>query len=165
MHARRCPGFSRPSSVATTGQVSEEDCTLTFELPATTAAARWLRPKKAAGRSFSLNGEKSLLLAVLEDAVETFQHYVIASDRRDHALFADVAAWFASGDTQWMFSFVPICDALGFDVAYVRSGLRRWRDTHCASLDGGATPPSLVPPDERRAAPGQRPRGGILRLA
>jgi len=75
------------------------------------------------------------MLAVLEEAVGTFQCYVIASDRRGHALFADVAAWFASEDAQRTFSFVPICDALGFDVAYVRSGLRRWRDTHCASLE------------------------------
>jgi hypothetical protein len=107
---------------------------LTFELPATTAAAQWLRPKEATRRSLPLSGEQRLLLAVLEQAVGTFRRYAIASDRRGRALFADVAAWFASEDTRWMFSFVPICDALGFDVAYVRSGLRRWRDTQCASL-------------------------------
>jgi hypothetical protein len=110
---------------------------LTFELPATTAAAQWPQPNEAAGRSFPLNGEQRLLLAVLEEAIGTFQRYAIASDRRGHALFADVAAWFASEDTQWMFSFVSICDAVGLDVAYVRSGLRRWRDTHRASLETG----------------------------
>ena len=67
--------------------------------------------------------EKRLLLAVLEEAVRTFQRYVLATGRRSRAMFADVEAWFASGDTARLCSFIGICDALGIDATYVRSGL------------------------------------------
>jgi hypothetical protein len=137
---------------------------LISELPATAAASQWPGPQEVAGRSFPLNGEQRLLLAVLEHAVGTFQRYVNASDRRGQALFADVAAWFASEDTRWMFFFVPICDALGFDVTYVRSGLRRWRDTHCASLDAEPLD-GLSFHRMNGAAPGQQSRGSMLRHA
>jgi hypothetical protein len=74
--------------------------------------------------------EKRLLLAVLEEAVGTYQRYVVATDRRSVAILADVEAWFASDDAAWLYAFVAICDALGIDATYVRSGLAAWADTH-----------------------------------
>jgi hypothetical protein len=74
--------------------------------------------------------EKRLLLAVLEEAIGTFQRYATATDRNSRALFADVEAWFASEDTAWLYSFIGICDAVGIDATYVRSGLGRWLGTH-----------------------------------
>ena len=74
--------------------------------------------------------EKRLLLAVLEEAVGTYQRYVMATDRRRRRMFADVEAWFASDDAAWLYSFVAICDLIGLNAAYVRSGLGRWVDTH-----------------------------------
>lgn len=73
--------------------------------------------------------EQRLLLAVLEEAVGTFQRYVMATDRHTRDMFTDVVAWFASEDTAWPCSFVAICDALGIDAPYVRSGLERWLGT------------------------------------
>jgi hypothetical protein len=70
--------------------------------------------------------EKRLLLAVLEEAVVTYQRYVVATDRRGRNIFGDVAAWFASEDHGRLYSFVAICDALGFNPTYVRSGLGPW---------------------------------------
>ena len=70
--------------------------------------------------------EKRLLLAVLEEAVGTYHRYVVATDRRDRAVFAAVEEWFASDDVAWLYSFVGICDALGLEATYVRSGLRPW---------------------------------------
>ena len=70
--------------------------------------------------------EKRRLLAVLEEAVGTFQRYAIAPDHRSRALYIDVEAWFSSEDTAWLCSFIGICDALGIDATYVRSGLGRW---------------------------------------
>jgi hypothetical protein len=84
--------------------------------------------------------ERLLLLAVLEEAIGTYQRYVIASDRRGLALFAEVEAWLASEDTDWMFSYVAICDELGVDAIYLRLGLRRWRDGHRASLETRSPP-------------------------
>jgi hypothetical protein len=70
--------------------------------------------------------EKRLLLAVLEEAVVTYQRYEVATDRPGRIIFSDVAAWFASEDHGRLYAFVAICDALGFDATYVRSGLRPW---------------------------------------
>jgi hypothetical protein len=78
--------------------------------------------------------EKRLLLAVLEEAVGTYQRYAFALrlDRRSRAVLADVEAWFASADSHGLYSFVAICDALGLDATYVRSGLGLWADSHRA---------------------------------
>jgi hypothetical protein len=89
----------------------------------------------ATGRISPMRGEQRLLLAVLENAVVTFERYVAAFDTRGRRLFAEVEAWFASEDTEWMFSFVAVCNALDFDATYVRAGLRGWRDRHGASVE------------------------------
>src|SRR5262245_59240784 len=68
------------------------------------------------------------MLAVLEDAVATFQKYVHAPSDRGCRLFAETAEWFASDDHDWPFAFVNLCYGLDLDVDYVRSGLRRWRE-------------------------------------
>jgi hypothetical protein len=72
--------------------------------------------------------EKRLMLAVLEEAVSTFQNHGL--DERGHGrrLFADAEAWFASGDTQWAYSFLNICNALGLESSSLRAGLGQWRD-------------------------------------
>lgn len=80
------------------------------------------------GVDASLQPEKRLMLAVLEDAVGTFQKYVNANERHGQRLFTDVEEWFDSDDQQWPYSFVNISHALGLDVSYMRRGLARWRD-------------------------------------
>ncbi len=76
----------------------------------------------------SLQPEKRLMLAVLEDAVGTFQKYVTASTRRGQRLFAEAEEWFAAETMEWPFAFENICEALGLDAGFVRNGLWRWRD-------------------------------------
>lgn len=76
----------------------------------------------------SLQPEKRLMLAVLEDAVGTFQKYVNARERNGLRLFEEVEEWFDSNDQQWPYSFVNVSQALGLDVSYLRRGLGRWRD-------------------------------------
>jgi hypothetical protein len=76
----------------------------------------------------SLQAEKRLMLAVLEDAVGTFQKYANVDERRGQALFAETEEWFASDDVDWPYSFVNMCHGLGLDVEYMRGGLWRWRD-------------------------------------
>jgi hypothetical protein len=82
------------------------------------------------GRTPALRAEQRLLLAVLEEAVRTFQRYLDGEGRRSRRLLREVEAWFASDDPTFPFSFVPLCDALGLDPSYLRSGLRRWRASH-----------------------------------
>jgi hypothetical protein len=83
----------------------------------------------------SLQPEKRLMLAVLEDAVGTFQKYVNARERNGQRLFSEVEEWFNSDDLQWPYSFVNVSQALGLDVSYMRRGLRRWRDRQRAVCD------------------------------
>src|SRR5215467_13797917 len=67
----------------------------------------------------SLQAEKRLMLAVLEDAVGTFQKCVNARERTGQRLFDEV---------EWPYSFLNICQALGLDPGYLRAGLGRWKD-------------------------------------
>jgi hypothetical protein len=76
----------------------------------------------------SLQPEKRLMLAVLEDAVGTFQKYATVPGRRAHRLFTEAEQWFESDEKEWPFAFVNVCQALDLEPLYVRAGLRRWRD-------------------------------------
>lgn len=89
--------------------------------------AHGARRSNAAALPDSLQPERLLMLAVLEEAVGTYCKYVGARTRRAARLFREAETWCASDDTRWPYSFVNICHALGIDVAYLRSGLVRWR--------------------------------------
>ena len=71
--------------------------------------------------------EKRLMLAVLEDAVGTFQKYAGATSRRSRRLHAEAEEWFADQDVTWPFAFRNICQALGLEPEWLRRGLERWR--------------------------------------
>ena len=70
-------------------------------------------------------GEKRLMLAVLKDAVDILSQYATANQPRRRQIFAKTVAWVAANDTTWPFSFVNICDTLGFDIASLRKALAR----------------------------------------
>jgi hypothetical protein len=70
--------------------------------------------------------EYSLVLAMLQDAVECFQKYRFATDENGRALFTDARDWIVSEDRKWPFSFENICGILKLDVDYLRNGLVRW---------------------------------------
>jgi hypothetical protein len=71
--------------------------------------------------------ERMLMLAVLEEAVETYCKHVQPRNRRGARLFREAESWCTSDDLRWPYSFVNICHALGIDVSYLRTGLDRWR--------------------------------------
>jgi len=68
------------------------------------------------------------MLAVLEEAIRTYQRYACAHDLHGATLRTQVEEWFASDDCDWLFSFVAICDALGLESSYVRAGIGRLRE-------------------------------------
>jgi hypothetical protein len=76
----------------------------------------------------SLQPEKRLMLAVLEDAVGTFQKHAGTPNRRGQRLFAEAEDWFTSDQTDWPFAFVNVCEALSIEPEYLRRGLRGWQD-------------------------------------
>lgn len=78
-------------------------------------------------RRASADGERRLMVAILEDAVDVYRKQAGARDRKRRQLFEDAESWIESGDTSWIFSYENICDVLGVDAGYLRKGLRMWR--------------------------------------
>jgi hypothetical protein len=78
------------------------------------------------GRSI-LEGERRLMLAVLEDAVSCFQKYAGATRPRSRRLFQEAEQWFMDEESDWPFSFEGICPVLGINAEYFRSSLQRWK--------------------------------------
>ena len=86
----------------------------------------------------SVQPEKRLMLAVLEEAVGTFQKYSLSRDRNGQRLFADAEEWFDSDEIDWPYSFVNICHTLDLEVDYIRQGLGRWHAEQEAARARGA---------------------------
>jgi hypothetical protein len=72
-------------------------------------------------------GEERLMLAMLENATEDFQKYVLASDRKGKELFQAAEEWILATDSESLFSFQNICECLQLNPGYVRKGLMRWK--------------------------------------
>ncbi len=98
-------------------------------------------------------GERRLVLAILEDAINCFQTYIFASRNRNRRLFREAESWLMS-ENEEPFSYEHVCAILGLEPTYVRSGLQRWyekqlardlvsRSFRCVSLP---TPSSASPP-------------------
>jgi len=75
-----------------------------------------------------LEGEKRLILSVLEDAIECFMKCIDASTSKGQRLFRDADEWIAHEDKRWVFSFDNVCDMLDINPEYMRTGLRKWKD-------------------------------------
>jgi hypothetical protein len=97
------------------------------------------------------SGERKLLLAVLQDAVDSLFRYRNDPTTRGRRLFRETHDWFWSMDRSWLCSFENICDQLHLDAGYLRRGLRRYYDPTAVS--------AAPPPRQRR-----RTRRGIAHL-
>ena len=86
-----------------------------------------------------LEPEKRLMLAILEDAVNSFQENIFAESGKRKILFDDVEQWIRADGSDWVFSFDHICEALGFTPAYVRQGLLRWQEKNRSKRFKGGT--------------------------
>ncbi len=75
-----------------------------------------------------LQGEKRLLLAMLEDAVHCFQTYLLARKPHERRLFQEAEEWIDSTDTHWFFSFENICDILCIHPGRMREALKKWKE-------------------------------------
>lgn len=83
------------------------------------------------------DGEKRLMLAVLESATEDFQKYVLANRKRGKELFQAAEDWILETDDSSFFSFVNICEHLQLNPGYLRQGFMRWK---AAKLNGHPQP-------------------------
>ena len=77
-------------------------------------------------------GERRLMVAILEDAIDCFQKHVGATDNRSRHLCSEAEKWFLSDDDSWPFSFVNVCHALDLHPEFIRRGLLAWKDRQLA---------------------------------
>ena len=71
------------------------------------------------------NPRNRLMLAVLEEALVTFQRGLDSPKAEQRRHFHEVDRWVSSNDTDWPFSFENICSCLRIDPDYIRGGLRK----------------------------------------
>ena len=87
-------------------------------------------------------GEERLMLAVLQDAVECFQKHAMAEYLWERKLFQEAEDWILERNSDWLFSFKNICQALRLNPDYIRRGLLVWKEarrkSHSAKANGGA---------------------------
>jgi hypothetical protein len=74
-----------------------------------------------------VRGEKRLMLAVLEDALDCYQKYALCRDGHGQQLFEEAHSWITSNDRGWFFSYENICETLEINPEYLRRGLETWR--------------------------------------
>jgi len=79
----------------------------------------------------AMQGERLLMLAVLEDALDCYRKCRRSREAATRLLFDETRAWVESRDRDTLFSFESICEALDIDPDYLR---RRLHETS----DGGA---------------------------
>ena len=90
---------------------------------------------EAMRRKHLLEGEKRLILSVLEDAVECFMKCIDASSSKGQRLFRDADEWIALEDKHWVFSFDNVCEMLDINPEYLRRGLKDWKQRKLVALE------------------------------
>ncbi|MGH7907008.1 MAG: hypothetical protein ACREP6_10300 [Candidatus Binataceae bacterium] len=83
---------------------------------------------EAMRRKHLLEGEKRLILSVLEDAVECFMKCIDSSTNKGQRLFREAEEWINLEDKHWVFSFDNVCDMLDINPEYMRRGLKQWKE-------------------------------------
>src|SRR5207302_11396170 len=73
------------------------------------------------------DGERRLMIAVLEDAVDVYRKQAAAQETRGQQLFREAEDWIEDADRTWLFSFENISDVLYSDSSYVRRALPAWK--------------------------------------
>jgi hypothetical protein len=89
---------------------------------------------EAMRRKHLLEGEKRLILSVLEDGIECFMKYVDAPTSKGQKLFRDAEEWITLRDKHWIFSFDNVCDMLDINPDYMRRGLQEWKQKKLTQL-------------------------------
>jgi hypothetical protein len=67
--------------------------------------------------------ERALMVAVLRDAVTCLEKYGASRSAGNKRLFDEAVEWILSDDCEWLFSFNNVCETVGVNPDYLRSGL------------------------------------------
>ncbi len=74
-----------------------------------------------------LEGEKRLILSMLEDAIGCFMDGIDSRTKKSQELFREAERWINVSDCRFIFSFDNACEALDIDPEHLRDGLIRWK--------------------------------------
>ncbi|HEY7219580.1 MAG TPA: hypothetical protein VH985_14440, partial [Candidatus Binatia bacterium] len=78
-------------------------------------------------RTHFIDPERRLMAALLEDAVACLARDPGRCSHRQRRYFEEAQAWIQIKEGEdWIFSFTNVCETLGFNADYLRSGLTRW---------------------------------------
>jgi hypothetical protein len=78
-------------------------------------------------RRHSLEGERKLMFAVLEDAVECYLKNMNARPRKQRILFYEAQNWMYAKHKVGLFAFETLCEALGIEPVILREALESRR--------------------------------------
>jgi hypothetical protein len=78
-------------------------------------------------------GERRLMLAVVEEAINCYCKTSFARDAHRVKLHQGAESWLFSEDRSWFFSFANICDVLSLDADCLRDTLRQWKRGQAAA--------------------------------
>ena len=94
---------------------------------------------EAMRRKHLLEGEKRLILSVLEDAVECFMKCIDSPSNKGQRLFREADEWIFLEDKRCVFSFDNVAEMLDINPEYMRRGLREWKEHKLADLERQAS--------------------------
>ena len=101
-------------------------------------------------RSRPLSPEHELMIAVLEVALADYQRCWKVRDKKSMERFADAQAWILEPNSDWIFSFVNCCEAIGIEPDYLRQGLLRsnqgksTRSSSASAIERGRNQPKCL---------------------
>ena len=105
-------------------------------------------------RRTELDGERRLMIAVLEDALDVYRKQLVAHDGRGRQLFLEAEQWLEDREANDLFSFENICDVLDLNAEYIRRGLRSLRTRSVDPSRGRVVALHADSPEELRKASG-----------
>jgi hypothetical protein len=91
----------------------------------------------------SLDGERKLMFAVLEDGVRCYLKNMDARSRRGRILFYEVRDWMQTEGNKGPFSFELLCQEFGMDSSRVRNALEGRRRLALAQAAKARTPAAM----------------------
>ena len=118
-----------------------------FEPDTLLASQYFDRVRRRAG----IDGERRLMVAVLEDGVTAYMKHAGATDPQRAELFTEAEAWTESDDAVSFYSFQNVCAVLDLDPDYLRRGLRAWK-RRATDAESPEHAPDAVDVERRRAS-------------
>ena len=85
---------------------------------------------------------RRLMVALLEDAIRTYQRHLFAESKKGRRRFREAETWLMDDHPDAALHFQDVCDALDLDADFLRTALQRWQASEVARAAPERPPPS-----------------------